>query len=87
MQHLPDPYKIDVIKFFDSAPGKALMEVLKARCPASPDAQLPHSTKLSMYDQRAGAEFMLGEMLKVAHESSQDQIAKAVTNPLLDPRD
>ncbi len=87
MQHLPDPYKIDVIKFFDSAPGKALMEVLRARCPASPDAGLPHSTKLSTYDQRAGAEFMLGEMLKVAHESAPPKDAEKKLNVLLDPRD
>lgn len=87
MQYLPDALKLDVIKFLDGPAGKAFTQVLRARCSDAPSATLPHSTKLSMYDQRAGAEFILGEMAKIPHESANSAPDKPASAILLDPRD
>lgn len=83
---IPDPFKLDVIKFFDSNAGKALLTAMDARKPESPDKSLPHSTKLSGYDQRAGYELAMSELRKIPHES-QSSTETPKISPLLDTRD
>lgn len=87
MQFLPDPFKLEVFKFLDSAAGKALLTTLRANQPANPDANLPHSTKLSTYDQRAGYEKALDMLVKIPHGSQQDNSKPTQLSPLIDPRD
>lgn len=83
--YLPDPYKLEVIKFLDSDAGKAFVTALSQRAPQNPDANLPHSTKLSTYDQRAGFYNCMTEMTRLPKESPAPGAVKP--NVLFDPRD
>lgn len=80
---LPDPYKLDVIRFLDSAAGKALLTAWAERKPAAPDASLPHSTKLSTYDQRAGFEYAMEQLQALPRESLEQPPEKKRADEIL----
>ena len=82
---LPDPFKLDVIRFLDSPAGKALTVALEERKPGAPHPNLQPSTKMSLYDQRAGYELAMAEMRRLPHESPPVPDVHITT--LLDPRD
>jgi len=84
---IPDPFKPEVIRFFDSPAGKAFLLALQLRKPRNPDAVEQQHTQLNRYSVRNGYEICLEEIAKIPQESQPQEDHSLQEKILLDPRD
>ena len=71
---LPEPYKLEVIKFLNTPAGQMFLSVIGARRPAWPGgAETPHGHSFQC-GTLAGYEKCLEQILKIPQELQQDEI-------------
>lgn len=85
--YLPDAFRAEVTRFFDSPAGKAFMIALQLRRPASIDPYAPAAhTLLDSYATQKGFDICLAEISRIPQEmqpqlSEVDKQIETLTNP------